>query len=135
LISNDSNVNSYEIAQQAKFVFTFRSSLSAEFSMVGINCFQTAPTAWSRYSDIEPIVSKEDMHRVLTERVNKNKHILKDWEAFAMYYAMQGTPFESMKLNLESELVSQNGQSFVQELSGLRLDIPKLPRRGKRNYR
>lgn len=133
VIPNYSQLDSYALAGNAIQVFTFRSSLSAEFSKLGISCIQTAPTAWTRYSIGQPITNLEGIKEAIGSTKSYGTKDLSDWEAFATYYSKHGKEFESLNLHFETTSNMKVARVLIQELNGLRLDIPRFNWKRKRN--
>jgi len=128
VVPNNSNLNSYELAEIASYIFTFRSSLSAEFSRLGIRCVQTAPTAWSHFSDLSVKITESEIISLAIEPEGQESHSTKDWVAFATYNSLHGKEFESLSFKVVAPTAKQETGIVLDVLNGTTLDIPRFKR-------
>jgi hypothetical protein len=133
IIANNSNLNSYKLAEMASYIFTFRSSLSAEFSRLGVRCLQTAPTAWSHFSESFVKITEEEIMLVTSESENKNSRSTPDWVAFATYNSLHGKEFESLCFKAVAPHGKQEMGIVLDVLNGTELDIPRFKKVISRN--
>jgi hypothetical protein len=117
----------------ASYIFTFRSSLSAEFSRLGVRCLQTAPTAWSHFSESFVKITEEEIMLVTSESENKNSRSTPDWVAFATYNSLHGKEFESLCFKAVAPHGKQEMGIVLDVLNGTELDIPRFKKVISRN--
>jgi hypothetical protein len=118
VISNSDPTNSYKLASLAIVNFSFRSSISAELSLLGINCFQTAYNGWSFTSPEKvKIKRKEILHAMQNYKTYTTTQ--SDSYALACYQCTFSSEFLSLKG------VNQNLTNYSNYIDGKELDIPK----------
>ena len=102
VIANNDLANSYELSKKALANFTFRSSISAELSIQGINCYATAPTGWNYMSNEEIKYNVDDILDVIIN--NKNSQINeRNYYALGCYYANFSSKFKAIKFKLDDK--------------------------------
>ena len=129
LIPNTSNFDSYQLIKDSMCVFTFRSSLSAELSLAGVQCIQTASTAWTKLSDGQPIIEIEDMVRLISGDIPIKNTASNDWYGFAAYNSLHGREFESIQVTADSRTKTR----IIHVLNGTFLDLPRFKFKLARN--
>lgn len=98
--------------------FTFRSSLSAELSLLGIDCYQTANNGWSFTCPEKVKIEKNEIY----EAMQKNETLSateSDLYALACYQCTFSVEFSSM------QIISKNSSTYSNFIDGNELDIPK----------
>jgi hypothetical protein len=121
LIPNYDAANSYKIAELAVANFSFRSTISVELSLLGINCFHTAMNAWS-FSCLDKVkIGHDEILDSIKSSIEKvSKMSNNDVYVFSCYMSNHGSKF----LSLEFVIDSHSGfQTFVY---GNRIDIPRF---------
>jgi hypothetical protein len=102
VIANNDLANSYELSKKALANFTFRSSISAELSIQGINCYATAPTGWN-YMSTEEI--KYNINDILDAIINNKDSQINERNYYALgcYYANFSSKFKAIKFELDDK--------------------------------
>jgi hypothetical protein len=129
LIPNTSNFDSYQLIKDSICVFTFRSSLSAELSLAGVQCIQTASTAWTKLSDGQPIIETEDMVHLISGDIPIKNTASNDWYGFAAYNSLHGREFESIQVTADPRTKTR----IIHVLNGTSLDLPRFKFKLARN--
>ena len=118
VISNSNSTNSYKLASLAFLNFTFRSSLSAELSLLGIDCYQTANNGWSFTCPEKVKIEKNEIYEAMQKNETLSATEL-DLYALACYQCTFSVEFSSM------QIISKNSSTYSNFIDGNELDIPK----------